>query len=502
MSRRKLQLLFVTSELYPLVKTGGLADVSYSLPQALSALGVDSIILIPAYAAALQRLQNTKKVYTFTGFERCGVSKGCSLLEARIPDSSQRLLLFDSPELYQREGSIYVDENQQDWPDNARRFAEFCRAACGIALGQCELGWQADVVHCNDWQSGLTPAFIKTYAKPEDHTPASIFTIHNLAYQGIFDRQSFDDLRLPPQWWSADALEFYGNFSFLKAGLIFADYITTVSPNYREEILTTEFGYGMEGVLDSRKDKFVGILNGADYTTWNPATDPHLDQAYDGKSLEKKSQNKLALQKQAGLTEDKNIPVVGLIGRLVPQKGIDLVISTLENLVSETVQWVILGSGDPIFEKRLRQLSQQHRKKIYFCAEFNEVLAHRIEAGADIFLMPSRFEPCGLNQLYSLRYGTLPVVRNTGGLANTVVNATANNIRQGTATGFVFNKVDATELQRILLYALRLYRDKPLWRQLCFQAMSQDFSWLQSAQQYKELYRKVLGNLRGSLADH
>lgn len=491
MSGRKLQLLFVTSELYPVVKTGGLADVSYSLPLALSALGVDSTILIPAYPAALKSLQNTEKVYTFRGDDGCAVSEGSSLLKAQIPGSSQKLLLFDSPPLYQRDGGIYVDANHNDWPDNARRFAEFCRAACSVALGQCELDWQPDMVHCNDWQSGLIPALLKNHCAIDQRCPASLFTIHNLAYQGIFDRRSFDELRLPSHWWSPDALEFYGNFSFLKAGLVFADKITTVSPNYREEILTAEFGYGMEGVLDSRRDELIGIINGIDYTTWNPANDPYIEQAYDHDSLANKSANKLSLQKLTGLSQDRDIPVIGLVGRLVLQKGIDLVIAALKSLISEPIQWIILGNGDTDFEEQLSRLSERFRDKVYFCAEFDEALAHKIEAGADLFIMPSRFEPCGLNQLYSLRYGTLPIVRNTGGLADTVVDATEQNIKQGRATGFVFDAIDETELRETVLHSLELYRNKPLWRQLCIQAMRQDFSWRRSAIQYKRLYDEV-----------
>ncbi|MEX0902131.1 MAG: glycogen synthase GlgA [Pseudohongiellaceae bacterium] len=485
------QILFVSSELYPLVKTGGLADVSYALPHALQLSGAAVTLMIPGYPSVLSHLPHAKIVHRFTDPV---FSAGGSLLEARMPGSGERLLVFNSPQLYQRDGGIYVNEKQQDWPDNALRYGQFDRAVAEVAINRCGLTWQPDVVHCNDWQTGLVPGLIKHLAgEAGQSAPASVFTIHNLAYQGIFDRKAFDQLQLPARWWSIDGVEYYGRFSFLKAGLMFADKMTTVSPRYREEVLTPDLGCGMEGVLHSRRDQLEGILNGVDYANWNPETDRLIAHQYSSDTLDDKRINKIALQRETGLPIDSSIPIVGLISRLVSQKGIDLVIALLNRMNGRRVQWVILGNGDEEFEAELERLASMYSDKIYFNRSYDEGLAHQIEAGADIFLMPSRYEPCGLNQLYSLRYGTLPLVRCTGGLADTVVNATPETIADNSATGFVFNTLDVSELESTLNHALQLYTDQPVWRQISRRAMSRDFSWQRSADKYLNVYMGVGG---------
>ncbi len=478
------KILFVTSEAHPLIKTGGLADVSGSLPAALKALRRDIRIIMPAYKAAKNAIgRYTRKAeLTVPGFPDT-----ITLLEGYLPGTRITVWLVESPRHFDREGGPYVDSSGQDWPDNAERFTVFCRAVEKIALNQAGIDWQPDIVHCNDWQCGLVPALLA----PASHRPATVFTIHNLAYQGLFSWSDFEALHLPPELWSMHAMEFYNQLSFIKGGIIFADMISTVSPQYAKEICTPEFGCGLEDLLSQRSEYLVGILNGADYSQWNPARDSYLTANYNPFTVENKKTNKAQLQKIFNLPHDQNIPLIGLVGRLVEQKGFDLLLAILPQLVQRNVQVAILGSGDKSLEQRLELAMLDYPDHVSAHIGYNEKLAHEIEGGADMFLMPSRYEPCGLNQIYSLRYGTLPIVRHTGGLANTVIDASDKNIADGTASGIVFKSATPESLLHAIDRAQALYAQPKKWKKLVFNAMQQDFGWRRSARQYLELYRSA-----------
>lgn len=483
------KILFVTSEAYPLVKTGGLGDVAGSLPVALKAQRNDVRIIMPAYRDAMRKAEKLG----FASFHMEGVPETVRLLEGRLPGTSVKLLLVDSPAHFDRPGGPYADPDGHDWGDNAERFATFARSVTAVALNKAGLAWQPDVVHCNDWQSGLVPALLS----PHPNRPATIFTIHNLAYHGHFDSSKFESLKLPHFLWGMQGLEFHNGLSFIKGGLVFADMINTVSPTYAEEIRTPYFGYGLDGLLKHREDRLVGILNGVDYKQWNPANDPHLQYHFDSHHLENKAKNKQFLQQQFELPQDPEKPLLGLVGRLVEQKGIDLVLDIIPQLIALEAQLVVLGTGNKRFQVELEAAAGQYPEQIAVQIGFSEATAHRIEAGADMFLMPSRFEPCGLNQIYSLRYGTAPIVRHTGGLADTVIDANDENIKLGTASGFHFEHANAAELLQACERAISIYRQHPQrWNKIITTGMKQDFSWKQSAKHYLELYqtaRQLLG---------
>jgi starch synthase len=475
------KILFVTSEAHPLIKTGGLADVSGSLPKALAELGQDVCLILPNYQAI-----KTSGDVRFLCSLRVD-NRDVSLLETQMPDSQVKVWLVDYPEFYNRPGNPYLDELGEPWLDNADRFALFCRIAVEVAMDRAGLDWQPDIVHCNDWQSGLMPALLSL----EPHHPASVFTIHNLAYQGLFPAESTQSLNLPGQLWHPEGLEFYNMLSFIKGGLVYADCITTVSPTYAQEIQTSAFGYGLEGLLRHRKDILSGILNGIDLEVWNPESDPVIPQNYRATSLAEKQYNKSELQRHFALPVNNHIPLFGLIGRLVEQKGIDLIIDCLPDMLSMPMQLVLLGSGDKAFEQRLQNLAHVYPDQMAITLGYDESLAHLIEAGSDVFLMPSRFEPCGLNQMYSQRYGTLPIVRKTGGLADTVVDTLPETIADHTATGFVFNDANASSLLEAIKRAMMLYSDQKTWTKIQVNAMGTDFSWQHSAEQYLVLYRSL-----------
>lgn len=479
------KILFVTSETYPLIKTGGLADVSGSLPAALKALRNDVRIIMPAYRAAIRQAEKLG----FASFDIAGVPPTVRLLEGRLPGTTVKLLLVDSAEHFDRDGGPYVDLEGQDWEDNPERFSLFCRVASAVALDQAGLDWQPELVHCNDWQSGLVPALLSQHPA----RPATVFTIHNLAYHGHFAPEYFETLELPEQLHNIYGIEFHGGLSFIKGGLNYADMINTVSPTYAQEIRSPVFGYGMEGLLNHRADRLVGILNGADYKQWNPESDPHVKHPFSNKDLSGKAKNKRALQKHFDLPQKAGTPLLGLVGRLVEQKGIDLVLSIIPQLVAADAQLVILGSGNKHYEDELKAAAKAHPKHIAVHVGFSEELAHQIEAGSDMFVMPSRFEPCGLNQIYSLRYGTLPIVRRTGGLADTVVDASEQMIADKHANGFVFEHATHDGLWWAVERAIGLYHDFPeLWQQLIQTAMAEDFSWRKSARHYQALYEQAL----------
>lgn len=465
------RVLFVTSEAHPLIKTGGLADVAGALPGALQHLGHDVVLVMPAYRDALARLPGDLKIAS-----RALLRDGVRIIEGNLEGTALKVWLVDAPHCFDRPGNPYVGPEGKDWPDNAQRYAAFARAVVEIAQDRAGLGWRPTVVHCNDWQSGLVPALLSL----EAGRPATLFTIHNLSYPGLFPAETFWDLDLPPQLWSMDGLEYHGRCSYIKGGLVYADIVTTVSPTYAREILTPEYGYGLEGLLRARGGRLIGILNGVDYEVWDPAHDPHISQHYTEDTLESKAANKAALQRDMGLAENPRSPLIGMVGRLVEQKGVDLVLDALPEIMRRGVQMAVLGSGDRDLERRFRDAADAYPRQIGVRIGFGEPLAHRIEAGADMFLMPSRFEPCGLNQIYSLRYGTAPIVRRTGGLADTVTDH---------ITGFCFDEATPEALLDAVDHALALYQDPVAWRELLRSGMRQDYSWKTSAQAYTDAYR-------------
>ncbi|MFP4609968.1 MAG: glycogen synthase GlgA [Thiohalophilus sp.] len=478
------RVLYCSSEAYPLIKTGGLGDVAGSLPRALQRLGHDVRLLLPAYRELLQNLSHRPRRLIELTIDNYPVV----LWQTTLPGSRVITWLVDCPPLFDRPGNPYHDAEGEPWPDNAQRFALFDQVAARLAVGQSDLDWQPDIVHGNDWQCGLIPVYLELL--PE-RRPACVFTIHNLAYQGIFERSAFEQLDLPESLWHYTRLEYYGQFSFIKGGLIYADRITTVSPTYAREIQSARFGHGMEGVLTHRSERLSGILNGIDTRTWNPGTDRFIVKRYNRRHLADKQVNKAALQAHFGLPQTDGSMLMGMVSRLVEQKGIDLVLDGLTRLFRLPVQLVILGSGDKRYERALQQAVKQYPRQLAVTIGYDEQLAHRIEAGADLFLMPSRFEPCGLNQMYSQRYGTLPLVTAVGGLADTVIDAAGDALQRGEASGFVMQEVSVSALQKSLQRAVRHYQTPLRWRQLQQFAMQRDFSWERSASAYAELYEQA-----------
>jgi len=443
-----MRVLFLTPECAPYTKTGGLGDVSGALPAALRAIGIDVKVMLPGYREVLQALPFTKK----SSLDVLGLR--CRLLE------SPEFIVLDCPELYVRDGGPYQDASGADWGDNALRFAALCKAAASLP---------ADVVHCNDWPAGLAPLY---GAKP------SLLTVHNLAFQGNFDPAVLRRLGLPADAFSIERAEFYGKLSFLKAGLTCANAITTVSPTYAREIQTEAFGCGMDGILRARSGVLSGILNGIDTRVWDPAADTHIAARYDTASLERKSINKQELQRRMDLAADPRVPLLGMVGRMTEQKGVDLVSAAVDELVALPAQLAILGTGQREHELALAAAAARHPGRVAVRIGFNEELAHLVEAGADVFLMPSRFEPCGLNQMYSQRYGTPPVARATGGLADTVSDG---------ETGFLFR----TDLVEAVRRAAAAYRDPARWREIQRAGMRRDFSWGAAARRYADLYGRL-----------
>jgi starch synthase len=477
--------LFAASEVYPLVKTGGLADVAGALPTALAELGVDVRILLPGYRDVLAALQAPADIaHTALG------DTEVVLKETLLPGSDVRAWLVCHPSFSERAGNPYHDSTGKPWDDNAERFMLLSRVAAALAMGEAGLYWRPDVLHCNDWHTGPAVALVHQHSP----RPRTVFTIHNLAHMGLFDRDTFDRLGLPLQLWSEDALEYYDNLSFIKGGLCFADWITAVSPTYAEEICSAPGGMGLEGLLNHRRDRLVGILNGIDQVVWNPETDPHLEHNYTADSLAQKRDNTRALQRELGLSFRDDLPLLAFVGRLVEQKGLDLLLAVLDEVIGEHAQLVVLGTGEARLEAALSALAARHPGYAAVVLAYNEGLAHRIEAAADLFLMPSLFEPCGLNQMYSLRYGTLPLVRAVGGLADTVTDATEDNLAAGTATGFTFDDPEPDALREALQRALAVWRDPPRWQQMQLAAMAQDFSWERRARSYLALYGRQAAN--------
>lgn len=473
-----MKVLFVTSEIAPWVKTGGLGDVAAALPPAMRKAGVDMRVLVPYYPALRKAFpeHSAPEVATLDGFGAAFAD--AALRIAKAPDGTP-LMLLDCPAYFDRGGNPYLGPEGHDWLDNHLRFGLLSRVAAWLGSEANRLPWRPKVIHCNDWQAGLAPAYLNLLPGGRAR---SLVTIHNLAFQGLFGASTLLDLGLPDQAWSMHGVEYYGHLSFLKAGLHYADAITTVSPSYAAEIQTEAEGMGMAGLLRDRAERLSGIINGIDTAAWDPAHDAHLPFPYDTESLPAKKQNKAALQRELGLAVRDDIPLLGVISRLTHQKGLDLVAAIGPQLAALPVQLVVLGSGDKALEADFRSLADRLPAQFATHIGFNEGLAHRIEAGADIFLMPSRFEPCGLNQMYSLRYGTPPVVRATGGLADTVIDE---------INGFVFGEATAPALLVAIHRAVAAWRNKKVWQAMQTDGMNRDVSWAKPAAQYAALYRKL-----------
>ncbi|MCX7627640.1 MAG: glycogen synthase GlgA [Methylophilaceae bacterium] len=481
-----MRILIATSEAYPLIKTGGLADVSGSLADALRKQAVDARILIPGYPQVLAKTKDLEPIQRLDFIPQVG---SVTLLQGTMPDRGTPVYVLDHPYLYRREGGPYQDMMGRDWADNPLRFGVLSHVAAVMSSGHSPLEWKPDIVHCNDWQTGLTPAILHYFGTSRAKT---VLGIHNLAYQGNFAPEWVTLLGLPPHSYQIEGVEYYGQMSFLKAGVYYADAIITVSPTYAKEIQTDEYGCGMQGLLKTRARVLRGILNGIDTREWNPAIDPYLVRNYDIDRIGDKQANKEALQLRLDLDVDPHAPLLAVVSRLAYQKGLDLLLACASTLVHEGAQIVLLGSGDPALEFGFNQLHKAHPGRVSVTIGYSESLSHQIMAGSDIFLMPSRFEPCGLNQMYGLAYGTPPVVRRTGGLADSVHDACETNLESGKATGFVFEHANEAEFLTCIRRAVGTFEDKKTWRKLQTNGMRQDLSWTRSAKEYLEVYRSLL----------
>ncbi len=483
---KKKKVLIASSEAVPFAKTGGLADVVGALPKALERLNVDVSIVIPKYGFISGEKFGLKLVTDVFNVFMAGEDVAVKVWKTVIPNSNVTAYFIDSEKYFNRMG-IY-QENGQDYPDNDERFALFSKAVLEMLK---ILNLKPDIIHCNDWQTGLIPTYLKViYGGDEFYRGiATVMTIHNIAYQGVFPHYTMEKIGLPWSIFNPDGIEFWGHVSYLKGGLVYADILNTVSKTYAKEIQTSEeFGRGLQGLLAYRSQDLYGIVNGVDYTVWNPETDKHLQSNYSAKDLRGKSRNKKALQKEQEL-QVVNVPLIGMISRLDDQKGFDLVASAIEEIMSMDVQMVILGTGDPKYHELLTEIAKKYPSQTGINLRFDDPLAHKIYAGCDIFLMPSRFEPCGLGQLIALKYGTLPIVHKTGGLADTITDYTEN---PDEGNGFVFDKYTPEALIDALRRALDLYSNKRKWNSIAKRAMTQDFSWDNSAHQYVELYERAM----------
>ena len=475
-----MEVLAVASECAPFVKTGGLADVMGALPKALKATGDHMKVLIPAYQALGELLSSGHMVHEFRDF----FGGDATLVETNA--SGIDLLLLDAPHLYDRPGNIYLGADSKDWPDNALRFAALSYAGALIAsegLGK----WAPDIVHIHDWQAGLLPVYLKQLNK---RIPPIVCTVHNIAFQGNFAASQLTSLGLSSEHFTQDGFEYYGKISFLKAGLAFCDAITTVSPSYASELLTSEYGMGFEGLFQARKKDLHGILNGIDLDVWNPETDPNLKRNYSVRSPRRKAANRSELLSRYKL-EPFDGPLFCVVSRLTVQKGLDLLLECIPDLISGGGKLAILGTGDRELERAFLQAGHDHSGSIGVIIGYNEELSHLLQGGSDAIVIPSRFEPCGLTQLYGLRYGTLPVVARTGGLADTIIDANEAGLATNCSTGFQFAPVNAALLGRAILRACEAYRNPAIWTGMMRRAMRHPVGWDVSAQAYHGLYTRL-----------
>jgi starch synthase len=482
-----MRVLSTVSEAYPLAKTGGLADVAGALPAALSPHGVKVATMIPGYPAVMKAMEQSRVLYRYDDLMGC---------EARLVGgvaAGLDVIALDAPVLFARNGGPYAAPNGKDWPDNARRFAALGKAAADVALGLA--GERFDILHAHDWQAALAAVYLRF--APGGPKPPSIVTIHNMAFQGIFPAGIFTALGLPWPAFAVEGLEYYGSVGFLKGGLWAADAITTVSPTYAEQIRTPEFGMGLEGLIETRREHVFGIVNGIDAKVWNPAVDPGLEAAYDAESLEKREINKRAVEAAFGLAQGEG-PLFCVISRLTLQKGMDALANATDALAAMGGRLALLGSGDADLEAAFRAATARLTGRIGVRIGYDEKLSHLLQGGADAILLPSRFEPCGMTQLYGMRYGCVPIVARTGGLADTIIDANEAALSAGVATGFLFDTEAGDGLEGVLRRATAVFGNRAAWRTLQLQGMKADVSWARSGERYAELYRRLANSRAGA----
>ncbi|MBN9056037.1 glycogen synthase GlgA [Shinella sp. NM-101] len=479
-----MKILSVASEVFPLIKTGGLADVAGALPIALAGHGIHMRTLVPGYPAVMQRLAKTEPVATFEDL----LGEPARILAAK--HEGLDILVLDAPGFFDRQGGPYTDATGKDFVDNWQRFAALSLAGTEIARGLLP-GWQPDIVHAHDWQAAMTAVYMRYTGLR--HIP-SIVTVHNLAFQGQFGPEIFADLRLPAEAFTVDGLEYYGDVGFLKGGLRTAWSITTVSPTYAHEIMTPEYGMGLEGLINDRAADLVGIVNGIDTAVWDPQTDAHIARPFAAGSLKKRAANRQALIERFNLVEDDG-PIFCIVSRLTWQKGIDIIAEVADWIVQHGGKLAVLGSGDQGLEGALLAAASRHRGHVGIVIGYNEPLSHLMQAGADAILIPSRFEPCGLTQLYGLRYGCIPVVARTGGLADTVIDANEAALSARVATGFQFTPINAEGLRQALRRVFRAWHEPKIWARIQNQGMKSDVSWENSAARYADLYSSLLSRV-------
>jgi starch synthase len=479
---KDLEVLAVASEAYPLIKTGGLADVVGTLPGALARENIRVRTLIPGYPAVLGAIDRTKVVGRIENL----FGGAARLFAARVGELG--VLALDAPHLFDRPGNPYTGPDGKDWPDNAIRYAALARAGADIALGSLP-HYHPVVVHVHDWQAGLTLAYL--HFAQAVRPPKSVLTIHNLAFQGIFPPALLAQIGLPPAAFAIDGIEYHGSISYLKAGLQYADRITTVSPTYATEIRTADAGMGFDGLLRARANALTGILNGVDDAVWDPTADTLIAAPFTAATLEARKANKAALQAQMGLAPEPDAPLFGVVSRLTWQKGLDLLLDVLPTLVGEGAQLAVLGSGDAALEAAYVNARAAYPGRVACVLGYDEALAHRIQAGADALLVPSRFEPCGLTQLSALRYGAVPVVARVGGLTDTVIDASPMALAAGAASGVQFAPVTAEMLRAAIQRTVALYRQRDVWKKLQQNGMGTDVSWRNPAKRYATMFRDL-----------
>lgn len=489
-----MKILYVCAEIFPFLKTGGLADVSAGLPPALQALGCDVRLLVPAFPAIASQALSTQAVAVLPDgpmpWGPAPALPAADLVLATLPGLAMPLYLVRAPALYERPGNPYLGPDGKDWGDNALRFAALGWAAATLGQG-LDPDWVPDVIHCHDWHAGLAPAYVRAFAAARRATPATVFTIHNLAYQGLFAAPVFPQFGLPGPYFDVSGLEFFGQVSFMKAAVRYADRVTTVSPTYAREIMSEPQGCGLDGLLRERASVLSGILNGVDYQVWSPASDGLLATHYDVDTLPEKALAKRALQLNFGLEPRANALLFGVVSRLSAQKGLDLLPPEMAELVRRGGQVALLGQGDAALEQAFVDAAIRYPGQVGVRIGYDEGTAHAVVAGADVILVPSVFEPCGLTQLYGLRYGTLPLVRRVGGLADTVVDCTLENLDDGSATGFVFDDLAATGFPSAVRRAFALYRRPDQWAAVQRRGMGLRFDWVTAAQHYLAIYQSL-----------
>ncbi|MBG1232150.1 glycogen synthase GlgA [Aestuariivirga litoralis] len=474
-----MKVLSVASEIFPLIKTGGLADVAGALPAALNVHGVEMTSFVPGYPAVLNALEKPQELHHFENLS------GAPAVLRRAKAKGLDVIVLDAPHLFNRPGNPYLGPDGRDWPDNARRFAVFAEVAAETARGTYG-NYKADLLHGHDWQAALASCYLRYRGGPK-----SLLTIHNIAFQGVFAPEIFPTLNLPHQAYALDGVEYYGNVSFLKGGLASATALSTVSPTYAQEICTANYGMGLEGLLQQRRGVLSGIVNGIDDAVWNPEKDSALVQSYSSKSIDKRRANKTELEKRFALHPGDGI-IHGVVSRLTWQKGLDIFASLLDSLVESGGRVAVVGTGEPGIEQAFRAAATRHKGRVGLVTAYDEQLSHLVQGGADTMLVPSRFEPCGLTQLYGLRYGCVPLVARVGGLADTVIDANDAALGANVATGIQFVPVDGLTLWGALLRADNLYKQPKVWRMIQERGMQADVSWRRSAAAYHELYKNMI----------